>query len=214
MLDLEVVTAPTAPATDIVSSAELGRHMGLSASLAANAQWANILTDAITDAVDKLDGIGGELNRTLMPRTYQRFITKFPGKDECGNPKPILLPYPPLIRVDAITIEDGSSPENVIDPADYVVKSGMLIPEIHPIAAWPSITAGPRAASITYTAGYSEYPGKLRRMIKFLAAHYCENREATVMEMNKTLIDRKVLFALDDLRAALRISPSYDDWNE
>ncbi|AZO29422.1 hypothetical protein [Mesorhizobium sp. M1B.F.Ca.ET.045.04.1.1] len=211
MLDIEIVTPPTATALDVLSLANFKKHLRISSTVT---KLDDTLTDAITDTVDKLHGIGGELNRTILRTTYKRYLKNFPSKDECGNPLPILLPYPPLVDVVGITIEDGSSPDNVVDSADYVVKSGMLVPEIHPVSAWPSITSAPRAVSITYTAGYTTYPPKLLRMIKFLAAHYIENTEASILEQNKTLISRNVLFAMDDLRAALKVSNSYDDWNE
>lgn len=214
MLDIDIEVAPTQTALDVVSVAEMARHIRISSTLAANAQWAGMLTDAITDSVDKLHGIGGELNRTVLPTTYRRYISRFPTNDECGKPRPILIPYPPLIQVLGITIEDGSSPDNVVDETSYIVKPGMLIPEIHPVDAWPTMTAGPRAVSILYRCGYSIFPPKLKRFVKFLGAHYIENPEASILEMNKTLIDRNVLFALDDLRAALKISNGYDDWNE
>ncbi|AMX93625.1 MULTISPECIES: hypothetical protein [Mesorhizobium] len=211
MLDIEIVTPPTDEATDIVSVAELKRHLRISSTIAAHD---TLLGEILEDVVDKLHGIGGELNRTLLTTTYKRYMTKFPGNDECGKPLPILLPYPPLISLGAIMIEDGSSPDNVVDSADYVVKSGMLVPEVHPVSAWPSVTAAPRAVSVTYTAGYAEHNGKVKRMVKFLAGHYFENTEATILEQNKTLISRNVLFAMDDLRAALKISNSYDSFNE
>ncbi len=211
MLDIEIVTPPTATALDVLSVADFKKHLRISSTVTA---LDDVLQAAIEDAVDKLHGIGGELNRTIMPTTYKRYLTKFPGNDENGKPLPILLPYPPVIIVGAITVEDGSSPDNDVDTAGYVVKSGMLVPEIHPVSTWPSITATPRAVSVTYTAGYAEYPPKVLRMVKFLAAHYIENTEASILEQSKTLISRNVLFAMDDLRAALKIQNSYDDWNE
>lgn len=211
MLDIEIVTPASDEATDIVSVAELKRHLGISSTITAHD---TLLGEILDDVVDKLGGIGGELNRTLLVTGYKRYLTKFPGNDESGNPLPILLPYPPLISLGAITIEDGSSPDNIVDSADYVVKSGMLVPEIHPVSTWPSITAAPRAVSVTYTAGYVEPNFKVKRMIKFLSGHYFENRESSVLEQNKTLISRNVLFAMEDLRAALKISNSYDNWNE
>ncbi len=195
----------------MLSVADFKKHLRISSTVTA---LDDVLQSAIEDAVDKLHGIGGELNRTIMPTTYKRYLTRFPRLDDSGNPLPILLPYSPLISFGAITIEDGSSPDNVVDSSAYVVKSGMLVPEVHPVSSWPSITAAPRAISVTYTAGHTEYSGKILRMIKFLAAHYVENSEATILEMSKTLISREVLFALDDLRKALKISNGYDNWNE
>lgn len=209
MLDIEIIEEPSALATDVVSVAEMKRHIGGITSV-----HDTLISEIIEDAVDKLGGFGGELNRTILPTTYKRYLDCFPGLDECLKPKPILIPYSPLISVTAITIEDGSSPDNEMDSDDYIVRKGMLVPEIHPVDAWPIVTTAPRAVSVTYRCGYAEYPKALKRMVKFLAAHYFENREATILEQGKTLIDRRTLFAMDDLRAALRIPVSYDDWNE
>lgn len=211
MLDIEVIVPPTAVSTDVVGLAEMKKHLRISATVTA---LDDVINSAVNEAVDKLNGIGGELNRTVYPTTYKRYLSKFPGNDRDGKPLPILIPYPPLLQFMGITIEDGSSPDNMMDEADYVVKPGMLVPEVHPRSAWPTITAGPRAISITYRNGYLTYSPKLKRMVKILAAHYIENPEATILEQNKTLISRNVLFAMDDLRAALRIPLDYSDWNE
>lgn len=211
MLDIEVIVPPNDTGLDIVSRADMKKHLRISATVT---KLDDVIDQAVTDAADKLHGVTGELNRTLFPTTFKRYLSKFPGNDKDGKPLPIQIPYPPLLQFIGITIEDGSSPENVVDEASYVVKSGMLVPEIHPRTSWPTVTPAPRAISITYRNGYDEYPPKLARMIKFLAAHYIENAEATILEQNKTLIDRNVLFAMDDLRAALKVPLGYDDWNE
>lgn len=209
MLDIEIYAAPTAVATDIVSVAEMKRHLRISPTITAHDTQ---IGEILEEVVDKLHGFHGELNRCILPTTFKRYLDEFPGLDSAGVPKPILLPYPPLISVLAVTTEDGSSPDNDMDPADYVVRSGMLVAEIHPVDEWPAVDPAPRAVSVTYRAGYTTYPPVLKRTIKFLGAHYFENAEATVLEQNKTLIDRKVLFGMDDLRAALRVPVSYDDW--
>lgn len=212
MLDIETIVEPTDTALDIVSVADMKKHLRISASITASD---DTIEEAIIDAVDKLDGPRGELNRTLRPRTYRRYMTNYPGDDAAGNPLPIPLPFGDLIEVLAVTTEDGSSPDNNLTvTTDYVVKSGMLVPEIHPVTEWPSIDSAPRAISVTYRAGYETYPGALKRMIKILASHYLENTEATIREQSKTEIPRRVLFAMDDLRAQFRIPVSYDDWNE
>lgn len=210
MLDIEVVTAPTAQPTDVVSVAELGRHLRLSPTVIASSMWTGLLTDAITDAVDKIDGIGGELNRTVLPRTYKRYMSCFPSARQSVIP----MPYPPLIDVTSIRYDNGNSPLDTVDAADYVVRTGTIVGEIEVKNYWPTITRSARAIEITYRCGYTTYPPKLKRMVKFLAAHYLENSEASILEMNKTLIDRKVLFAMDDLRAALKVPLDYSDWGE
>lgn len=210
MLDIEVISGPSGSALDIVSIAEMGRHIRLSATAIATSHWTGLLTDAITDAVDKLDGIGGELNRTILRRTYKRYMSTFPSAYQATIP----LPFPPLIRVIGVHIEDGNSPETEVDAADYVIRTGTLVGEIEARTYWPSVEREARAVSITYECGYTVVPPKLKRMVKILAGHYVENAEATILEQNKTLIDRKVLFAMDDLRASLKVPNSYDDWAE
>lgn len=211
MLDLEVFVAPDETGLDIVSLADMKKHLRI-----IHTKLDDVITDAVEDAADKLHGIGGELNRSVFPVTWKRWMDAFPGNDDDGNPKPILLPFPPLIEVLSVTIEDGSSPSNnLVENTDYVVKSGVIVPEIHPVTTWPTdYTAGPRAISVTYRAGYTDYPKKLARMVKFLAGHYFENLEATIQEPRQMQINRRVEFAMDDLRAALRVPVSYDDFNE
>lgn len=212
MLDIEIVTDTNVEAIDIVSVAELGRHIRLTSTAIATPLWTGLLTDAITDTVAKLDGPGAELNRTIRPRSYRRFMSKFPK----GWQAPIPLPFPPLLEVVSVRYDDGNSPIATVSASDYVVAKGKLVGEIVPKGFWPILEASPRQVEITFRAGYENdaYPPEFRRMVKFLASHYLENGEASVMEMNKTLIDRKVLFAMDDLRAALRVPLSMDDWGE
>lgn len=202
MLDIITVQEPIETALDVVSVAELARHLRLSPTLRNNATWVANMTDALTEVVDKLDGLEGELNRTILPRVWKLYLTKFP---KAG---PIYLPYPNIISVDAITIEDGAT---VVPDTDYVVNNS-LIAEIYPTVRWPDATFGPRAVSVTYTAGYEEYPPKLKRLVKILAAHYLENPEATINEPRQMQINRRVDFGVESLRAALRVPVTYDDW--
>lgn len=211
MLDIEITEAPTEIGTDVVSLAEMKRHLGISPTITAHDV---LIQEMIEDTVDKLHGMRGELNSTLLPTTYKRYLWKFPGDDESGNPLPIQIPFGPLISVLAVTTEDGSSPDNTMDTGDYTVRSGMIVPEIHPNDIWPTVTSAPRAVSVTFRCGYTTYPPRLKRLVKIMTAHFFENREATVLEPNKTLIDRKVLYANEALVASLRIPLAHDDWNE
>ncbi|TCU34159.1 hypothetical protein [Rhizobium azibense] len=206
MLDIEIVTPPSQTALDVVSVAEFARHLHLSATLRNNADWIANMTDVLKEALDKIHGLSGELNRMVLPCTIKRYLTSFP-KDGC----PIYLPYPDLISLDAITIEDGSSPANNLDPASYI-KTNTLVPEIYAVGSWPTVVAAPRAVSVTYKAGYETYPFNIKRYVKILAAHMMENPEATILEPRQMQINRKVEFGVESLRAALRIPVSYDDW--
>lgn len=206
MIDLELLTVPTDTALDVVSVDDLASHLRLSASLRTNATWIANMTAAIEETVDSLHGRSGVLNRTVLPCTWKRTMDFFPKTG-----MPILLPYPDLISVDAITIEDGSIPANELDPDDYWVKK-TLIPEIYATSVWPILVSGTRV-SVTYKAGYGEYPAILKRLVKILAAHNLENPEATINEVRQMAINRRIDFGVDSLMAQLRIPVSYDDWS-
>lgn len=211
MLDIEVVEAPTQTALDIVSVDDMARHMRLSSRVAANADWRLRMATAIEEVVDDLDCIGGKLNRTILPRTLRRYLRGFP-KRTCAGPGFISLPFPPYIEMVAITIEDGSSPPNIMPPANYIVSGG-LITEIHAgSAGWPFINDSVRGLSVTYKAGYTTYPPKLKQLIRILAAHNLENPEASINEPRQMAINRKVDFGVDWLMANLRVPVSYDDF--
>lgn len=205
MLDVVVVNSPTAAVTDVVSIEEFARHIRLSSHLRSKPEQIALMTDALTEALDKLEGPNGELRRCIRPCTLRRYINSFPQRG--GE---IQLPYPDLIAVDGIMIEAGAVE---VPPASYVV-GGELISTVKAVGAWPGITAGKRAASITYQAGYLVYPPALKRMVKILAAHYLENPEATINEPRQMAINRRVEFGMDDLRATFQVPLSYDDWNE
>ncbi len=207
MLDIEIVTQPAHTALNIVSVDEFASHLRLSASLRSNATWRENMEAALHEAVDDLHGLSGKLNRMILPCTVKRFLSGFPERG-----KPILLPYPDLIEVVAVTIEDQSEPPNTLPEAAYTVAGGTVIGEVYSIAGWPQISTGPRAVSVTYKAGYLEYPHKLKRLVKILAAHNMENPEATIHEPRQMQINRKVEFGVDSIMAALRIPVSYDDW--
>lgn len=213
MLDIEVLTAPTDDALDILSVADLKKRLRLSAT---NTALDDIIEEAIKSTVASLHGIGGMLNRTLMPTTYIRYFSSFPGYDVDGKRIPILLPYPPLISVGAVTIEDGSSPENTVSTADYVVKTGTLVGEIHlrSGSSWPTYTSGPRALSVTYRAGYSTYPDDLRRLIGLISSHDVENPEATINEIRQMAVNRKIEYGVEFLTNILRVPLDEGDWNE
>lgn len=205
MLDVVMVTPPTDLVTDIVPLEEFARHLRLSPTLRSKPDWIANMTEALEEALDKLEGPGGELNRCIRPCTLRRYLSGFPSRNGF-----IQLPYPDLIQVDAITVEANSE----VLATDAYVVGGQMIPEISVVSAWPGITRGARSVSVTYQAGYKDgaYPKKLKRMIKILAAHYIENPEASINEPRQMAVNRATDFGMADLRAALTVPLSYDDW--
>ncbi len=236
-LDLDLVVAPDDAVTTVVSLAEMKRHLRIPASITS---YDAELGDLLAAGLDKLEGLGGELNRSIRPVTWRRYMSKFPDLRPTHHHHgsawnlqaspltgyrstvrtgegPILLPLPPMLAVTSININAGVNDASVIDPATYIIKTGALVPEIWPVDRWPTVIAAPRAVSVTYTAGYDDdhpYPPKLKLFIKMLVGHYFENRELTLQERRVLLINRQVDFGAEWLRKALRIPADYEDWGE
>ena len=207
MLDIELVEGPEDTGLDIVSLAEFKKHMRRSQS-----GFDDEFTAAIKEAADKLHGRDGELNRSVFPVTWCRYLRAFP------KGRIIRLPYPPLIEVSSIVYEDpdGASPTPLLESSKYIQRTQTLIGEIEllPDYTWPSVADHPRAIAITYRAGYETYPDKLKRLVKILAGHYVESKEAAITERAQSMMSRKVEFGVEDLRAALRVPVAYDDWED
>lgn len=204
MLDLELLVPPTDVSVDIVSIEAMRRHMRFRRST-----HDELLRECLDDAVSRLDGLYGVLNRTIFPRTWIRHMPAFPA---CGV---IKLPLPPLISVLGITYDDGSgsSPGAELPASHYIVRERALIGEVvlKDGYRWPYTARSPRAVSVTYRAGYTTYPAVLKRYVKVLAAHYFNFPEAALIETRHT-VNRKIEFGIDDLQAQLRVPVSYDDW--
>lgn len=217
MLDLDVTVPAEKTGLDILTVAELKARLHMSNSLNDS-----VVEDAIKEAADKLHGIDGELRRTIFPTTYKRWLTKFPDlKDSRGCVTAIgrgiiPLPFPPLIRVVEIAIEDGSSPTTVVDPDLYVVRTGTIVGEIElkTDSDWPDYDSGPRALSITYEAGYETYPPALKRYVAMLAQHYFLNESATINEPRVLKLNRQIEFGVSELRRQFQVPLGYDDWGE
>lgn len=205
MLDIEITTAPSATALDIVSLNELASHLRLSPRLRANADMQLRMTAALKEVVDSLHGFGGILNRMVFPCTVTRYLSRFPAND-----KPIYIPYPELISLGSITVMSTST---LVDSATYVVKKP-LVPEVWAKDTWPTADVAPRAIAIVYQAGYSTYPEKLKRLIKIMAAHSLENPEATINEPRQMMINRRVEFGHDYLVSQLRVPVDHMGWGE
>lgn len=201
-MDLEVVTEPTQTGVDIVSVAEMKQHMRITHSM---------LDDQIEAAIEEvaasLHGRRGILNRTVFPTRYVRYFSSW---DSCR--RTIKLPYPPLIEVVAITVDDGGSPLTEVDASDYIVRAQGIVGEIQFLSGvtLPTPVVSPRAIGIVYDAGYQEYPHNLRRLIKIMAAHNIENTEATINEPRQMQINRMVELGYGWLLNQLRV-PYWED---
>jgi uncharacterized phiE125 gp8 family phage protein len=116
--------------------------------------------------------------RAFVAQTLALFLDTWP------NEKSIKLPRPPLIDVDSITykLADGTEQEFTDFVIDKNSTPGRLA--LADGASWPDDDLYPIGAiQITYQAGYGEaeaVPQIYRMAVQLLAAHWYENREATV----------------------------------
>lgn len=203
MLSIEVVTPPTLNGLSIVSLREMKIHLRITGD-----DQDEDIVECVLDAAATLHGLDGVLNRSLYPTAFRRYLSSFPA---CG---PIELPYPPLIGVTGFTYRNGDSPAPDVPAASYVVDNTGLVGAIHLLAdqSWPTLTASRQAIAIEYTAGYvGAVPRQVKRAVKLLAAHFFENREATIIETRQTLVDRAIAFGAGFLFDQIRIPP-YTNW--
>lgn len=113
------------------------------------------------------------------------FITQTLKLSLCGWPSSriIRLPRAPAQSVVDVKYIDGAGMLQTISPSDYVLNAAAEPAEIWPNAgkSWPSIATHPQAVQITYTAGYgsaaADVPETVRHTMRFLVAHWYENRE-------------------------------------
>jgi len=109
------------------------------------------ITDLIAVAVETIDGYSGRLGRAIVTQTWALHLPRFPS---CRQ---IDLPLPPLQDVTSITYRDASGVAQTLSSATYDVldgpKSAVVLKSGQ---AWPSTGDHPRAATITFVAGYGE----------------------------------------------------------
>lgn len=201
-LSIEVVTPPVLNGLSIVTLREMKIHLRITGE-----DSDEDIAEAVLDAASTLHGLDGILNRSLYPTTFRRYLSRFP---KCV---PIELPYPPLIGVTGFSYRNGDSPAPQVPAGDYVVDNTGLVGSIHllPDLSWPDVVTARQAIAITYTAGYTAVPRAVKRAVKLLAAHFFENREATIIDRRQLLIDRAIQFGAGWLFDQIRIPP-YTEW--
>lgn len=97
----------------------------------------------------------------------------------------ILLPHPPVNQVNQITYYDTAAVLQTLDPTLYVEDLASQPPRVGPAmgTTWPATAILPATVFIEYDAGYPvdpsgtiETPEGLKTAIKYLVAHWYEQR--------------------------------------
>ena len=210
-MDVEVVVPPTDTVLDYVSLADQKLQLLISP---ANTHHDAEITDCMESAMAYIHGRSGVLRRSILRTGYRMRIPSFPAG------RAIDLPYPPLLSVSSVSYLDTSGVQATLDPASYHVLTGACFGQIAlaPGSSWPVVQSRhPAGVSIEFEAGFDpggareELPA-IRRMIKLLAAHYFENREATINEANgRTMDNRKIAYGVECLVTRLQSPAIYVD---
>ena len=126
-----------------------------------------LLTREIRAVTDWLAGPSGWLGRSLLTRTLELtvplgVIPAWSGSSECGGVEGIALPWPPLVEVESVTVQDADG-DTVIPAESYytVERHGVARLLFLDRFRWPILAAGAAFLRVQFQAGYGDKPGDL-----------------------------------------------------
>lgn len=121
-----------------------------------------LLHREIRAVADWLAGPSGWLGRSLLTRTLELtlplgVIPAWAGSSECGALEGIALPWPPLVEVVSVTVQDADG-DTVIPGESYytVERHGVARLLFSDAFRWPILAAGPAFLRVRYRAGYGD----------------------------------------------------------
>lgn len=141
----------------------------------------DVLIQGLIDAAQRhVEGPGGVLGRTLLRQGWTGKLDRWPS---CG--RPIEIPLPPLISIDAVRYVAPDGTLTAWAPANYQVQmQGDQPAKLWPAhgISWPSIRCQPDGIEVDFTAGYGgpeALPESLRLAILQVIALWYDNRAGT-----------------------------------
>lgn len=140
--------------------------------------------DGLQDAVLRpqlraaLAAIEKETGKVTLSRRFQYVVTAWRDLSRQA------LPVAPVSAVQSLTITDLAGGDEVVDPARYRLRPDAHAPEVQSTGwALPTIPVG-GTAEIVFDAGFgpvwADSPADLRQAVLLLAAHFYENRSASL----------------------------------
>jgi uncharacterized phiE125 gp8 family phage protein len=168
-MGLSVFTAAT---ENPITTAELKAHSHIDTS-ADDAEIAALVSAASQDT----EAI---LWRQLCTATYTLTLDRFPADDY------IDLPRPPLASVTHVKYYDNANTQQTLSSALYEVDTSTEPGRIYIDRSdgWPSVYDRRNAVEIRFVAGYgaaAAVPEGIKQIIRMKAAHWYENREASIV---------------------------------
>jgi uncharacterized phiE125 gp8 family phage protein len=166
MSDLKLITPPR---FDPVTVREVKGKMGMPLDFLDQDAFIYLSIKAATAHFERY----GQVQRALMPQTWEKILQRWPSCDY------VELPLPPLVSVTSVTYLDEDGDSAVMDAADYIVSTdqepGGIVLAAN--ASWPSTTLLPvDPIRIRYECGYADaslVPPEIRLAILLLVEkHY------------------------------------------
>ena len=165
-----LITAPTALA---VSVDEIKAHCRIT-----SAEEDTYLETLITTAIEHIEQITG---RKLVSQTWKLLLDEWPGDAE------ITLPFGECSAVNSIKYTDREGVATTWPAENYVVDKDSTPARvvIGYGLSWPSVELlHVNPIAVEFVSGYgvaAKVPAPLKHAIKFLVAHWHENRETVVI---------------------------------
>jgi uncharacterized phiE125 gp8 family phage protein len=159
-----------------------------------------IVAAYVETATAELDGPEGQLGRALVTQKWALDLDAFPNWRDHGfcppghrgwHTRPIEVPLPPLVSVDAFTYVDEAGATQTVDPASYIVHLGEGLIELAFGCWWPCTAIRHRAVTVEFTAGYGDadlengapdVPAPIRTAILLLTEDLYDNPDRTAAE--------------------------------
>lgn len=171
---LETLVRIAAPAVQPVTLAEVKDFLAIEADEHVHDA---VVSSLIETATARFDGAAGLLGRCLITQRWRLALDRFPAE--------IVLPLPPLQRVEAIRYAAPDGTAQVLLAGDYRVLGlgdGRARLRPAPVKGWPATAPAPEAVEIDFTAGYGDapedVPAPIRTAIKMCLATLFAHRES------------------------------------
>jgi len=191
-MTLQVITGPS---YEPVSLAEVKDWCRVESTVTAHDAVLTMLIQAMREEAENLT------HRAFIQRTLKLTLGDWPAYTTYGSL--IVLPFPPLISVDAFQYTDTDGTLQTLAASQYEVHTWKEPAWVVPAwqVTWPSIRIVPDSLQITYTAGYTPgsppdeqgsqdvMPAKLRLWMQARIATLFENREQLIVN-NQVRIPR------------------------
>src|SRR3990167_1042627 len=172
------------PSEEPITRAEAKLHLKVETDQTADDALIDLLVSAAREDAEDFT------NRCFCWSTWELRLDEFPTREH----QEILLPRPPLIRVESIKYVDGDGATQTLGSDNYQVDDKSEPARVRPAygLSWPATRAQMNAVTVSYVAGYpvseagspadyaANVPAAAKAAVKLILGHLYANREAVM----------------------------------